>query len=155
MWHILPRVFQAFKRSFTTETSNYDEEGMKWSRLTAAEYLNRCLGKSSESPLRAFLFHLDFGSHVWTLNHWRHFLEVFWFPPYYLHQYLCPPRMFVTWNISRIFSPFSDSRYILCLNNQYFYHLAFYPNDYRQWHDRGLLLHLSGLPHPAHYCFRR
>ncbi|KAL5110680.1 Tetratricopeptide repeat protein 37 [Taenia crassiceps] len=75
MWHILPRVFQTFKRSFTTETSSYDEENIKWSRLAAAEYLNRCL--------------------------------------------------------------------------------AFYPNDYRQWHDRGLLLHLSGLPHPAHYCFRR
>ncbi|CDS42708.1 tetratricopeptide repeat protein 37 [Echinococcus multilocularis] len=75
MWHILPRVFQSFKRSSTTETSGYDEESIKWSRLTAAEYLNRCL--------------------------------------------------------------------------------AFYPNDYRQWHDRGLLLHLSGLPHPAHYCLRR
>ncbi|KAL5967803.1 Tetratricopeptide repeat protein 37 [Taenia solium] len=43
MWHILPRVFQMFKRSFTTETSDYDEENIKWSRLTAAEYLNRCL----------------------------------------------------------------------------------------------------------------
>ncbi|KAM7538384.1 hypothetical protein Aperf_G00000067765 [Anoplocephala perfoliata] len=33
--------------------------------------------------------------------------------------------------------------------------LAFYPNDYRQWHDRGLLLQLSGLRYPAHYCFKR
>ncbi|VDD74161.1 unnamed protein product [Mesocestoides corti] len=33
--------------------------------------------------------------------------------------------------------------------------LAFYPNDFRQWHDRGLLLHLSDLFHPAYYCFKR
>ncbi|VDK36094.1 unnamed protein product [Taenia asiatica] len=51
MWHILPRVFQTFKRSFTTETSDYDEENIKWSRLTAAEYLNRCLGKSAYALL--------------------------------------------------------------------------------------------------------
>ncbi|EUB59387.1 Tetratricopeptide repeat protein 37 [Echinococcus granulosus] len=55
MWHILPRVFQSFKRSSTTEASGYDEESIKWSRLTAAEYLNRCLGKSPESRLRPFL----------------------------------------------------------------------------------------------------
>ncbi|KAM3180450.1 hypothetical protein ACTXT7_016253 [Hymenolepis weldensis] len=33
--------------------------------------------------------------------------------------------------------------------------LAFYPNDYRLWHDRGLLLQLSGLYRPAYYCFER
>ncbi|VUZ40779.1 unnamed protein product [Hymenolepis diminuta] len=33
--------------------------------------------------------------------------------------------------------------------------LAFYPNDYRLWHDRGLLLQLGGLYRPAYYCFER
>nr|VZI13171.1 unnamed protein product [Spirometra erinaceieuropaei] len=33
--------------------------------------------------------------------------------------------------------------------------LAFFPNDYRLWHDRGLLLQLTGLVQPAHFCFKR
>nr|CDS32467.1 tetratricopeptide repeat protein 37 [Hymenolepis microstoma] len=33
--------------------------------------------------------------------------------------------------------------------------LAFYPNDYRLWHDRGLLLQLSGFYRPAYYCFEK
>uniref|UniRef100_A0A0R3WME6 TPR_REGION domain-containing protein n=1 Tax=Hydatigena taeniaeformis TaxID=6205 RepID=A0A0R3WME6_HYDTA len=56
LWHILPRIFQTFKRSFTNGTNDYDEQSIRWSQMIAAEYLNRCLGKSPESKLRTFSY---------------------------------------------------------------------------------------------------
>ncbi len=42
LWHLIPRVFQFHK---STRTRSLDEENLKLSRLIAAEYLNRGLGK--------------------------------------------------------------------------------------------------------------